>query len=129
VISGILADEVLYVWHEVEPVLRKAVERFDTGLTTDDVLAEVQSRDAQLWALNHGDGYLITRISQRTKYSVLEVPYVAGKNMGDWLDDALNTLTEFAQANGCAYIEGYGRRGWMKKTPLKEHYITMRMAV
>lgn len=47
----------------------------------------------------------------------LEVPYVAGERMADWLGPGFRAIEGIAREMGCSHIRGCGRPGWERAAP------------
>lgn len=48
---------------------------------------------------------------------VLEMPYISGDNMEDWLIEGFEVIKQIAKESGCKYVRGAGRPGWSKVVP------------
>lgn len=103
------------VWPQAVPQIERILERFDYGSSTDDILINLMTGTRQLWEVNGGEGYAITRINNLPQFSVLDVSLLAGHNMGDWLEPLIDQLHMYAKALGCKYMDGFGRKGWTRK--------------
>ena len=112
-IRGVFANEAFARWDEIAPVLQRVFDRFDIGITTDNLLQDILTRDMQLW--DCGSGYAITQIVIKPNFKVLTIPYIAGDGMDEWLGELFETVKAFGQSNGCKYLEGYGRKGWQRR--------------
>lgn len=47
----------------------------------------------------------------------LEVPYLAGTRMDDWLAPGFEVVENIARNMGCDRIRGGGRKGWLRLLP------------
>jgi hypothetical protein len=106
--------------------------KHDGGLTDlAFVRKSINEQESQLWAFFDADGFLtailITNIGMTPSgVKRLTAHVIAGRNMPLWVD-AMNTLlSDFARANDCEVIIGYGRKGWqktLKRLGWKDHMI------
>lgn len=110
-VSGVKAADY---WHHVAPILQRALDRFDYGSDTDDILMDIINGGRELWLIGE-DAVAITSISRLPKFSVLDISLLAGDRIDLWLDDLVIAFTNYAEAAGCKYVDGFGRKGWTKK--------------
>ncbi len=120
------------VWDQVEPEITRAIERFDIGEGVEHIRERLINRDQQLWICNGGDGVCISEIKICPDFKILAFPIIAGKNMNEWLDDLVVIAKAYAKHHQCKYIEGYGRKGWLKalnEHGFKNYSITTRLEI
>jgi hypothetical protein len=56
---------------------------------------------------------ILTTIIQRPrKAKTLRIEFLSGRHIGTWIDSAACTLSSYAHAHGCTYLEFVGRIGW-----------------
>lgn len=101
-------------WGHVEPMLQRALDRFDYGSDSDDILLDIINRGRELWLIGE-DAVAITSISTLPKFNVLDISLLAGDRINLWLDDLVIAFRNYAEATNCKYIDGFGRKGWTKK--------------
>ena len=111
--TGIPSAEVMRVWHQVEPLLKRVVTR-ETGHTLDSVLTALQKAEMQLWVIGPFQGVVITEIQNRPAERILFTLYLAGDHMQEWIDDWCTLQDEYALHNKCTAVEFNGRKGWNK---------------
>jgi hypothetical protein len=131
-ISGVLAPDIDSVWIQVEPEIARVTDRFDTGERPEHFYQRLIKREQQLWLCNGGEGLFITEVKIFPEFKLLAVPIVAGKNMDKWMVGMVDTCKAFAKHHQCKYIEGYGRKGWLRalhKHGFKDYAITTRLEV
>lgn len=97
----------------VAPLLDKITKKFDCGYSTEDILYALKAQDMQLWSWNK-DVVLVTQVTVYPQYKVLFVLFVAGSNMGEWFNPAMEVLEKYAASLGCKYVTGEGRKGWIR---------------
>lgn len=104
--SEVLVDH----WNEVKPWLRDVYE--EVGYDENGILMELLSKNMQLW---RGEDFAcVTQINIYPKWRVASILFLGGENMKDWLEDLHEVLEPWAKAEGCKYLEGYGRVGWTR---------------
>ena len=102
-------------WPRIAPHLERVLARFDYGSDENDIFADAIQGHRQIWAIGDFDAIAVTQINRLPKFSVLDVSLLAGKGMKEWLPDLVGILTQFAEVNGCKYMDGFGRKGWTKQ--------------
>ncbi len=107
--------EIAEHWETIEPLLARVLDRFDYGSNASDLLLDFMNEERQLWSINDLDAIAVTQISKLPRFSVLDVPLMAGSGMKEWMDDLVQTLREHAREQGCKYMDGFGRKGWTKR--------------
>lgn len=103
-------------WGETEPLLQKAINVSQHDYDTNDVYHELFTGKMQLfvWVPEKAiTAILITRISNRPRKKVCELPFIAGTDMKLWLEFE-PYIVKFAQEQGCSELEGYCRDGWLR---------------
>lgn len=118
-ISIVPTERIPYIWNDVAPILERAVKTTPNTFDIDSLLDVLLHNQQQLWIVfdenNTIHASFTTYIVLYPLCKILGVPFVAGKNMREWIDQALSILETYAKENGCGGIEGYGRRGWTRQ--------------
>jgi hypothetical protein len=92
--------------------LRKALRLAGNTHTIDDISHAVARGDMQCFV--HGDSFVITEVATTPRAKYLNV-FLA---VGDISLMALNQeLIEFAERNGCKWMQTIGRHGWKAVLP------------
>lgn len=112
-IGGVQPEQIMQVWHKIEPMLKRVVKP-ETGYTLDSVLYELQMAQLQAWIVGDFDGLVVTQIKTPPVAPVLWVQFFVGDSMSDWIDDWRRVMEAYAKACGCVAIEFAGRKGWNK---------------
>jgi hypothetical protein len=110
-------DHVLDIWPEVAEMLDKAARTTDGRFDKLSILDELIDNTIELWVVFDGKvpvAALTTRVSPYVKYKALSIDWVGGSRMRDWLDNAMDTLKQYAKDQGCRKLEGRGRSGWIR---------------
>jgi hypothetical protein len=113
-IKMVSGEAVIPHWPHVEPILQRALDRFDYGSDADDVLGDIIKGWRDLWLIGD-DSIAITQVNRLPKFAVLDISLLAGDRIDQWLSDLVIAFTNYAEAIGCKYIDGFGRKGWTKK--------------
>ncbi len=116
-ISLIPQDHVNNVWSEVGPIIQKAVDQSPGRFDVVDILTEAMLGNVQLWiGFNEDDRKIhsagITRIYEVPLARVLSIQWLAGSDLQQWIDEAIQTTESFARDQGCTRIEIIGREAW-----------------
>jgi hypothetical protein len=101
-------------WDRVAPILQRALDKFDYGSDSDDILSDIMRGGRELWLVGD-DAVAITSVSRLPKFAVLDISLLAGDRIDLWLNDLVIAFSNYAKTVGCKYIDGFGRRGWTKK--------------
>jgi hypothetical protein len=84
-----------------------------------DILELILAEKAKLWVIWDDEektaiGAAVTEIVHYPRLNELRVWLVAGRKMSEWGRRGAQMMEEFARANGCAYVTGGFRRGWIR---------------
>ena len=131
-IVGVLSADIDSLWAQVEPEIARVTSKFDTGEKPEHYYHRLINREQQLWLCNGGEGLFITEVKIFPEFKLLAVPIVAGRHMDQWLEGMVDMSKAFAKHHHCKYIEGYGRKGWLRalhKHGFKDYAITTRLEI
>ncbi|MCK9543693.1 MAG: hypothetical protein M0R03_16865 [Novosphingobium sp.] len=98
-------------------MLEPAVERANGRYHVDDVYDHIMSGDTVLWAVTSGrdmKAVYTTRLVEYPRCRAMEVAWMGGTGVEEWLDPMLEVLEDHASTNNCAHIEAFGRSGWTR---------------
>lgn len=132
VIRLVPVAEVIADWAYYEPLIRKVMERADSGHVPDDVLTCVQFGTMQIWRIIGDQGMAVTEIIPFTRYRLFLVYMVAGENAQDWIAKGQQQLEAFAKSQNCTRMEFQGRPGWQRycsKLGYTDTYVRMRKEI
>lgn len=110
-------------WEKLTPYLLEAIDRVCSKDTIDDIYALVYTGTSQLWAVDD-KAWMITRVDD----DVLQLTWTLGRDLHEWMHDALMWAEEIGRFNRCKQIEAPGREGWkrlLKTYGYKLTYIMM----
>ena len=111
---------VPFLWSVVGPLIDKALIRDGSGrYIADDVLKLLIEAKAQLWVAWNGetraiDAAIVTEIMHFPRLKDCRIWLIGGRNMRGWIKLARETIEDFARANGCTYLSGGMRKGWLR---------------
>lgn len=88
----------------VVPMLDGLVTGFHDS-TIEAVILDLFRGEAQLWVVNDFQAVIVTRILSRPKYRVLNVDWLVGAGLKDWIEEWKDIQLRFAKAHDCAKIE------------------------
>lgn len=124
-ISSVPPADVGKVWGQISPMIQDALQHGQgDGMAVDAVLLELAKGTRSLWLIHDGDpeagGF---EIKAAVVTSLSEVPgrghkiYVdllAGRRMGEWVQELQDALNQAAELTGAFCIEASCRRGLAK---------------
>jgi hypothetical protein len=124
-IEGVHADKATVPWRRCWELLSRAVERYrgEDKWTSAELLTAVTSGRCQLWIAwsydrRRVEGAVITRLVDSPPMApgerVCEGVLVGGDNLAEWGPQMMGLLKAWALDQGCSYIGGPGRKGWMR---------------
>ena len=104
-ISGVPASHLSErIIGRIAPLLETAIQE-EHDCTLESLIADLFTQDTQLWVVNDFEALLLTRIVNRPRRRILNIEWMVGKNMKDWLDDWMPIQMKFAKDNGCERVE------------------------
>lgn len=129
-IDGVPSASIADVWPTVWPILKTAVDVApeDVRFKEDELLKLLINREMQLWVIADVSHHKIvasavTSIIDVDQYlpgaKALEIPFVAGSDMGGWVGALERLLSMYGYSNGAKYLFGYGRKGWERMAEFK----------
>ena len=128
-------DALDAVWPDAKTLLEDAVKTQRHSYHITDVYEGIISGMYELWLVLDDDkpvAAFTTRIVRFPNCKTLSVDWVGGGRMTEWLPLLQETMTDYAKANNCKYLEGYGRKGWgkaLKKFGWEVNYIAYKCEV
>lgn len=121
-IIGVPSWEARRAWRLAEPLLAPSIELTGGAYEPDDVLADIERQNAQLWIVLMGEsvvGAVVSTIVIYPRLKALACPFVGGADnrLAEWWAPTFAHLEAFARAKDCTRIEGGVRRGWARLLP------------
>jgi len=107
-------EDLHFIWNEVEPLIKKAL---DDCYTTDDILKGLINNSFQLFISwnKKVESAVVTEVAQYPQKKICRYFLAGGSNMENWLEPIQEEIEKFAKHNQCQAIEVAGRKGWSKK--------------
>jgi len=119
-LHGIQPDEIEMAWPLIQPLLEKPFVRMEIlkDYDTEYVFDCLKDQTMQAWVAHDNDritAVFVTQVNVFKKRKVLSIPFVGAEfgTIDTWIE-AIDTFKEFAKANDCSAIRGWGRKGWEK---------------
>lgn len=122
-VSLVPSEHIGACWEEVEPLLKKAVDRQDK-VEISDVYFSLSTGAKSLWVAydNEGiKGVVVSTIVEHPIKKILFLDYLGGKKGAGgtitsmtWKTPMLDILQRWAYDNNCNSIEFTGRVGWLE---------------
>lgn len=107
-------EHLTAAWREVEGYLEKALThsgQFDKL----DILQLLINGDMQLWIDSDFLGAGVTQVIPYPRQKVVRVVLLGGVDgLGNWVEDMLGQIENWAREIGATRLEEVGRKGWAK---------------
>lgn len=135
-IIHVAPENAAKIWHEVEPLLQKALVRSHAlnKTNTTHIFSNILQRRVQLWIAHDGRqldaaviGYVLEWPLSKTYY----LPIIGGRPFAlkRWLEPMRDALEHYALAQGCSDLGGEFRKGWAKSAGFEITGVTLRRAL
>jgi len=118
------------MWGEISVELQKPIEITPNKVDLDSVLNDAKNGAYLIWVVLCDEevvAVVSTRIINYPKGKSLAMDFIGGTRMKEWLPLAMQSVEDHARHNNCNFLEGFGRRAWLKwleKYDWKQAYIT-----
>lgn len=118
-VQGVPSIAVGKIWPIVEPLIAPSLKYANGCFLPVDLRDACIETRMQLWVVVDDEtreiiAAVVTRISVYPRRKSLSVPFVGGRRMREWLPLLTETLEGFARENGCTFMEGGARNGWVR---------------
>lgn len=115
-LAPVAAHELAAWWPRVVEQVRAAIVRGGRLETAEDVLDRLKNDEAQLWLIcaPHVVGIFVTEIFVSSRGRTCAVPIAAGEDLETHIVPVLAKLEQWARAERCVRLEGFGRDGWLR---------------
>ena len=123
------------VWSDAERLLAPAIDVAPGKFSIEDVRQDILNGNVVLWLVVDGTkpiAAITTRIINYPQRHAMAMDWIGGTRMNEWLGMAMKTIKDYAVANGCLHLEGYGRKAWgrvLEKYGWEPEYIAYRMEI
>ena len=122
------SEEVPFIWHEVGPLIEKALKHNYLGsMTSVDALRLILNERQQLWVGIENDALflaILTEIVPYPRHKVLRIitfTTKTGHDMDAWYHH-LSTIEQFGLEIGCKALEAWTRKGLAEKLNWDHEY-------
>ena len=121
-------DEIPYIWHEVKPLIDKALVHSNGEILSEDILNYLLSKEQYLFVgLNNERAIHSALVGEVIDYPRKRVFRVitwstkSGRGYNDWVP-LLSSIEYFAKQAECNSIEAWARKGLAKKLKWDNEY-------
>ena len=111
----------MQVWPSVRGFIAAALDREGSArYVPADVLELVLGNKARLWVSWNPDKHEIEAAAVTDiivfprGIKELRIWLVGGRNMRAWVEEMRDMIEAYARANGCTYLSGSMRKGWIR---------------
>jgi len=130
-------EHVALIWPSARPhIVRALGEDTVEHYRPQDILALLLQAKARLWVAWDAErraviGAVVTEIIEFPNgLRELRAWLVGGRNMKQWFKPGMEMLEDFARAQGCSYVTGGFRKGWLRiDRGMKQTGITLSKAL
>lgn len=113
-------EHIVYLWSQVAPHLRAALEREQPQrYRVEDLLPLFAKGEAKLWISWDPDAHkveaaMVTVVMDFPLGRECRVWLIGGRNMRAWADEFRTESEAYARAQGCTNMVSGGRKGWSR---------------
>jgi len=123
------------IWHQVEPILQRVVDRVPDDLTMFAIQKRLMSGQQMMVTVSRGADIIAVNIievkvldsGKRTLY----LPIIGGDEFDAWSDQVMDVAKAIAKDYNCTELRGMSvRKGWMhklKKYGWEESFTTLKL--
>ena len=114
------ANEIPNIWHEVKPLVDKALARADGEQLSSDVLLKLLDRTMLLFAGIEANEIASVCIAEILVYPQKRLQHIAnsatknGRDFELW-NETFGVVEDFGRENGCTSVSAWVRKGFVKK--------------
>ena len=114
-------EDVPAKWHEIKPLIDKALARCAEDVNGNDLLPSILDRRAYLWLVTDGTNLESVCLGEFCEYPRKKSFYIhawatkSGHKYDEGMATFNDTVVNFAKINGCDFIEAKVRKGLAKK--------------
>ena len=98
-------------------LIEKAVMRQSNDVSMDDIEDDIRGGGAVMWVVHVEDtltAAITTSVVRHPQRDTLKIEFMGGTRMSQWVDKALEVLTDLARKANLGAIEADGRKGFEK---------------
>ena len=129
-LAPVFASEVPRIWHEVKPLVDKALKHGDGEQLSEDVLQSLLEKQMILFAgieANELASICIAEIISYPRKKVCHVTLAATKSGRDFelWNETFGVIEDFGRAMGCTSVSAICRKGFVKKLKWKHEFAVL----
>ena len=118
-ITAVQMHQVHLIWKDIVHLVEKPVAVYTGHYDVWDLFSQCISGEKVLWVIYTEEpleyhAIIITRFNHEPLRKTIALDQIGGDKMSEWIELALDTISEFGKDVGCTYMEGYGRDAWEK---------------
>tara|TARA_A100000172_G_C3004211_1_gene97379 strand:- start:326 stop:733 length:408 start_codon:yes stop_codon:yes gene_type:complete len=126
----VFASDIPRIWHEVKPLVDKALKHGDGEQLSSDVLVSLLKKQMILFAGIEGQDLASVCIAEIIPYprkKVLHVTLAATKSGRDFelWNETFGVVEDFGRAMGCTSVSAWTRKGFAKKLKWKHEFAVL----
>lgn len=118
-ISAIPVDLLHAVWDRVAPILQRACDVSHGDITLTSTRNRLVAGSLQLYTISRGQQIVAVFCTDvqtaESGLRSLRVPIIAGDDLEEWIDDAIEAWRRLGKELMCDVVRGIGRPGWERK--------------
>lgn len=116
----LLSDEdAIYHWPEIEKFLKPVVEIASGETNLECMLWSIETGQNKIIGIFDDDklicACMLTVIVYPTGKRTLQVPFLGGERIDEWLPQIWAMIKDICKNMGCSHIRVCGRAGWERK--------------
>ena len=114
-------EDVPAKWHEIKPLIDKALARCKEDVNGNDLLPSILDRRAYLWLVTDDTNLESVMLGEFCEYPRTKSFYIhawatkSGRKYDEVMATLTDTVVNFAKINACDFIEAKVRKGLAKK--------------
>jgi hypothetical protein len=132
-VSPVPIESIGLVWDRCKPFLTKATDKSGGRETILTLYSKLKLGFSVLWIIMVDNQIVGSATTEVTDWGSLNVSFLGGSRMDEWLDELIKQLKEYALFNNLKSIEQTGRKGWLKTLESygfrDQHYSTMKLVL
>lgn len=113
-------EDIEYWWPLIEPILQRAVDRVETGLTVAEIRERAEADTMRLWVIESDGRVCASAATCEIRFkagNIVHITALAGDDMDEWLGPGLAEFERLAKLNGMIGVRLCGRPGWQRVMP------------
>ena len=117
-ISAVPYEGIDVVWDDAKRWIEPALKRSKNRYNIEDIREYIEKKLLGLWVAFNDDNEIkaaiTTRVYDYPNGRALEMDWIGGEQMDEWLPQFQEKLEDYGRSMGCNVMLGQGRKGWTK---------------